>query len=76
MLGFYSEYSAVLQNPKAVRPKAKFRRVLVKNFEKSAVKHFIEKPILHNFLNWSTTFCLRSYNEIFFTIVLNNFFKN
>ena len=76
MLGFYSEYSAVLQNPKAVRPKAKFRRVLVKNFEKSAVKHFIEKPILHNFLNWSTTFCPISYNEIFFTIVLNNFFKN
>lgn len=57
MLGFYSEYSAVLQNPKAVRPKAKFRRVLVKNFEKSAVKHFIEKPILHNFKNFPTIFC-------------------
>ena len=75
MLGFYREYSAVLQKPKAVRPKAKFRCVLVKFFEKSAVKHFIEKPILHNFLNWSTTFCPRSYDEIFFTIVLSNFFK-
>ena len=36
-------------------PKRKFRHVL-RNCEKSAVKHFIEKPILLNFVDLPAVF--------------------
>ena len=52
--GFDGEYPAV-------NPKAKFWRFLVKNCKKSAVKHSVEKPILLNFVNLSSTFCPRLY---------------
>ena len=52
MLGFDDEYPAV-------QPKAKFWHSLVKNREKSAEKHSIEKPILLDFGNLSPTFCPR-----------------
>ena len=52
MLGFDGTYSAG-------HPKAKFR--LFSLIAKvSAVKHFIEKPILLNFVNLSTALCSRS----------------
>ena len=56
MLGINGEYTGV-------HPKAKFKRFLVESRKKSAVKEFIEKPILHNFVNLSATFCLRFYFE-------------
>ena len=49
MLGFEDEYPAGY-------PNANFLRFSVKNRIKSAVKHSIEKPILLNFVNLSTTF--------------------
>ena len=52
MLGFNGEYTAG-------HPKAKFLGILVKNWKISAVKNSIEKPILHNFVNLSPTFCPR-----------------
>ena len=52
MLGFDCEYSDV-------HPKAKFWRFSVKNCKKSAVKHFIEKPVFLNFMNLSPAFCSR-----------------
>ena len=36
---------------------------MVKNGKVSAVKHFIEKPILFDFVNLSTTFCSRLSEE-------------
>ena len=48
----------------AGHPKAKFRRFSVKNCKISAVKQFIENPILFNFLNLCTTFCPRLYIAI------------
>ena len=50
MLGFDDEYSAG-------HTKAKFCCFSVKNRKISGVKHFIEKPILLNFVNLSTAFC-------------------
>ena len=44
-------------------PKAKFSRFSVKNYKISAVKHFIEKPLLPNFVNLFTTFCPRLSEE-------------
>ena len=51
-LGFDGKYPAV-------QPKDKFWHFLVKYCKKSAVKHFIEKPIFLNFVNLSQTFCPR-----------------
>ena len=39
----------------AGHPKPKFWRFSVKNRKKSAVEHFIEKPVLLNFVNLSKT---------------------
>ena len=50
----------------AGHPKAKFRRFFVKNCKKLAVKHSIEKPILLNFVNLSTTLSPRLSEEIYF----------
>ena len=44
--------------------KAKFQRFSVKNCKISAVKQFIENPILFNFVNLCTTFCPRLYIAI------------
>ena len=54
MFGFNDEYPAV-------HPKAKFWHFLVKYCKKSTVKHYIEKPILLNFVNLSPTVCPRLY---------------
>ena len=40
-------------------PNSKFWRFSGKNRKISAVKHSIEKPVLLNFVNLSTTFCPR-----------------
>ena len=52
MLGIDGEYSSS-------HPKAKFWRFSVKNRKILAEKHFIEKPILLNFVNLCTAFCPR-----------------
>ena len=52
MLGFDSKHPAG-------HPKVQFLRILVNHCKKSAVKHSIEKPIMLNFVNFSTTFYLR-----------------
>ena len=54
MLGFDGEYSTG-------HPKIKFWRFPVKNPKISTAKHFIEKPILLNFVNLSTALCPRLY---------------
>ena len=46
-----------------VHPKAKFWQFLVKNCEKSAVKHSIKKPSLLNFENFSPIFCPKLSKE-------------
>ena len=43
--------------------KSQIWRFLVKNWKKSAVKHFIEKPILLNFTNLLPNFCPRLSEE-------------
>ena len=48
MIGFDGEYPTI-------HPKTKFWRFLVKNCKKSAVKHSIEKHILLNFVNLSSS---------------------
>ena len=52
MLGLDSDYSAG-------QPQVKVWRFSEKNRKKSAVKHSIEKAILLNFVNMSTSFCPR-----------------
>ena len=53
MLGHDGDYSADDGEYSAEHSKAKFWRLSVKNGKISAVKHFIEKPILLNFVNVS-----------------------
>ena len=51
----------LLANTQPSIQKPNFDIFSVKNRKKSPVKHSIEKPILLNFVNLSTTLCPRSY---------------
>ena len=57
MLGFDGEYPAGY-------PKAKLWRFFGKSCKKSTVKHSIEKPILLDIVNFSTTFCPRLWEGL------------
>ena len=56
--------SKILSQP----PERHILTVVLQNYEKSAVKHFIEKPLLLGFLDFSTIFCPRLQIEI---LILN-----
>ena len=52
MLGLMVSTQAATQKPN-------FDINLVESWKQSAIKHSIEKPVLLNFVNLSTTFCTR-----------------
>ena len=44
-------------------PKSQILTDVLQNYQKSAVKHFIEKPKLHNFVDLSTIFCPKLFEK-------------
>ena len=51
-------------------PKRKILTVVLQNWEKSAAKHFIEKPISLKFVDLSKIFCPRLSEETYFHLLL------